>query len=366
MEAMLFAVLAMLAAVLLYRRGTSWQSYVAAGAVLGLATLTRPEGVLLAAVFILVRCAQPVATQRRRLAPLLWSAGAYAAIVIPHEVWRVLYYGYPLPNTFYAKTGSATPEVLGRGWVYLQFFVYENWLPVALGSVGVAVFVVGWRRSGVLAALALYLVFLAVYVLWIGGDHFPGWRFLVPVVAPLLLLGQEAARRLLRWLPRSTLPRTATYTLLIAGTLAYGVSMWEQMQPDSYTVETTRLHAAYVERWGSAGLWLRDNTSPDTVTAAKGAGAIAYYSRRPTIDMFGLSDLHIGHLEIAGMGSREAGHDKADPRYILDRKPTYILKEWTGYFDDFKEDLELGYVPLTVRSPTGMPVEWLTTISGAR
>jgi hypothetical protein len=284
---------------------------------------------------------------------------------MPHEVWRILNYGYPLPNTFYAKTGSASAEVLGRGWVYLQFFLVENWLPVMLALVGVAIFVAGWRKGGVLTALALYAVLQVGYVLWIGGDHFPGWRFLVPVIAPVLLIAQEVVRRLLAWLPTPSPLRIATYSLLALSVVVYSGSMLGQMGPDSYTIETTRLHSAYVERWGSAGLWLRDNTPPDTVTAAKGAGAIAYYSQRATIDMFGLNDLHIGHLQVDSMGTREAGHDKSDPQYVLDRKPAYILKEWSGYFDDFKANLELGYVPLSTTSPTGMPTEWLTTLSAS-
>jgi hypothetical protein len=363
MESVLFAVLAMLAAVLIYHTPTgSWRNHAAAGGVLGLATLTRPEGLLLAGVFLGVYCVQGIAARRRWPAPLLYGAGACAAVVVPHEIWRIFFYGYPLPNTFYAKTGSATPEVLERGWTYLQFFMIENWLPVLLGLIGGLVFALGWRKSGVLTAFALYSILQAGYVLWVGGDHFPGWRFLVPVIAPMLLVGQEVAHRLLGCLPPSSPVRVAASSLLALAVVVYSGSMLGQMQPDSYTMETTRLHSAYVERWGSAGLWLRDNTSPETVTAAKGAGAIAYYSRRPTIDMFGLNDLHIGHLQVATMGSREAGHDKADPLYVLDRKPAYILKEWSGYFDDFKEDLELGYVPLSTRSPTGMPLEWLTTI----
>ncbi|HEY0072256.1 MAG TPA: hypothetical protein VGE04_20025 [Chloroflexia bacterium] len=360
MEAMLFAVLTMLAAVLLYREPTGVrQNYVSAGIVLSLATLTRPEGVVLALLFIGVRCAQLGAAQKPWRSPLLYSAGAYAAVVVPHELWRIFYYGYPLPNTFYAKVGTATTEVLARGWVYVQFFLLENWLPAVLGLIGLLVFVAGWRRSGVLTALALFVAVQAGYVLWIGGDHFPGWRFFVPVIAPLLIVGQEAVRRLIAWLPSPTSLRVATYAVLALAALAYVGTMREQTEPDSYTMETTRLHTAYVEHWGSAGLWLKDNTPPEARTAAKGAGAIAYYGQRPTIDMFGLNDLHIGHLKVDAMGAREAGHDKTDPQYVLDLKPVYILAEWTGYFDSYKADLDRDYVPFSSRSPTGMPVEWV-------
>jgi hypothetical protein len=360
MEAMLFAVLTMLAAALLYHKPVSpWQNYVAAGIVLGLATLTRPEGLALAAVFIGVRCVQLGAAQKPWWPPLLYSVGAYAALVVPHELWRIFYYGYPLPNTFYAKVGTATPEVLQRGWTHLYYFLGDNWLAVILGAFGVIMFTLGWRRSGAPTALALFVAVQVGYVVWIGGDHFPGWRFFVPVIAPLLIVGQEVVRRLLAWLPTPSPLRVAAFALLGVTALAYAGGTIEQSKPGSVFMESTRLHTAYVERWGSAGLWLRDNTPPETLTAAKGAGAIAYYSHHPTIDMFGLNDLHIGHLQIADMGSRNAGHDKTDPRYVLSRKPAYILAEWTGYFDPLKAELERAYAPFSSRSPTGMTIEWV-------
>jgi hypothetical protein len=113
-----------------------------------------------------------------------------------------------------------------------------------------------------------------------------------------------------------------------------------------------------VDHWGAAGLWLRDNTPAETWTAAQGAGAIAYYSRRRVIDMFGLNDLHIGHLQVERMGSLGAGHEKRDPAYVLGREPDYLLAYWEDYFNPLRAQLERDYTRISVRCPNGPEVVW--------
>ncbi len=139
---------------------------------------------------------------------------------------------------------------------------------------------------------------------------------------------------------------------------AYAVSALWLLEPKSVNAELTALHTSYVNRWGSAGLWLRDSTPGTVSTAAKGAGAIAYYSRRPVIDVYGLNDLYIGHLEMPDMGSRNAGHDKEDPTYVLDKRPGYILDEWLNYFQPVKSRLKEEYEYLVARTPTGPELAW--------
>src|SRR5205807_2432008 len=121
------------------------------------------------------------------------------------------------------------------------------------------------------------------------------------------------------------------YALAVAATAYLGYALWLQ-RPEGELMQQTTHETFLMEMWGTAGLWLRDSTPPQTLTAAQGAGAIAYYSRRRVIDMFGLSDLHIGHLQVANMGEGTAGHEKHDPAYVLSKQPDYILSDWGPYF----------------------------------
>lgn len=359
MESMLFAFLVMLAADLIYSENPARkESYILGGLALALATLTRPEGWLVAGLFIGVRLLQMWKGKEAWRQATLYTLLPFLVVVLPYEVWRISYYGFLFPNTFYAKTGASL-ALVRRGMEHFSFFAGDHWLPVALTVLGIVMCILRWRRSSVLAALGAYVLLQTLYIIWLGGDHFPGWRFFVPIIAPALLVAQETARRGIALLPSGGLLRPIVTGFALLVTLVYiNNTLWLE-ESKGFLAATTRLHTAYVERWGSAGLWLKANTTPGTWTAAKGAGAIAYYSERPTVDMFGLTDLHIGHLEIPDMGERNAGHDKTDPAYVLSRRPAYILAEWADYFDPLELQIASNYKRQKVRSPTGVPTQWL-------
>jgi hypothetical protein len=81
------------------------------------------------------------------------------------------------------------------------------------------------------------------------------------------------------------------------------------------------------------GLWLREHVPPDTLIAVDAAGQLPFYSRLPTMDMFGINDLHTAHLTIEElkamgktMGEGISGHEKMDLTYIVQVcKPEYII-----------------------------------------
>lgn len=358
MEALPFSFLVLLSAALIWLpRGHRRTLYHAmGGATLALATLLRPEGLLAAAIFIGAKTWQD-RRQRRWVGTLPATLLPYLCIVVPYQVWRISFYGWPFPNTFYAKTG-ATVALLERGGEYVSVFLGERWLLVALALLCLLL-LVGFRRlTGLYAALALFSLAYMLYVVWAGGDHFPGWRFLVPVVAPMALLAARALRIGTQRLFMGSGALRSAAAMLGLALAAYGVqALWLQ-EPQSVIGDFTRLHTAYVNRWGAAGLWLRESTPPDTMTAAKGAGAIAYYSQRPVLDVYGLNDLHIGHLQVESMGQGNAGHDKQDPVYVLSKQPDYILDEWINYFQPVKAQIREQYEYTVHRAPTGLDVAW--------
>ncbi|HYO50721.1 MAG TPA: hypothetical protein VEW94_12795 [Chloroflexia bacterium] len=398
---------------------------VAAGVALGLASLTRPEGVLVAIVLLGMLAWQQRAGGRHLWRLLLPAVLPYLAIVLPYHIWRISFYGYPFPNTFYAKTGLS-PALILRGARYAWEFAASHWFLVLLALIALALG--GWtllskrkqhlhnndgNRLNLLAALAVLVVVYALYIVVAGGDHFVGWRFFVPLLAPLALLSQEGGRLVLQTLhtglsqsreagekplqhpchsERSEESRPSRISrgnvkrreqgqadargtrffaslrmtggrgvaaVLAVALLAYAsYSLWLQT-PGGMVGERTRRETIALERWGSAALWLRDNTPPQTVTAALTAGAMAYYSDRRVIDMLGLNDLHIGHLEVETIGEAVAGHEKRDPAYVLGRKPDYILATWEDYFKPLAGQINSEYDYETVSSPTGALVKWL-------
>ena len=99
---------------------------VTASAALSLLILTRPEAIGLALCYLLVVWIMNVAEKQSSLRglgiPLLAVIGTVAAVT----VFRLVYYGYPLPNTVYAKFSTLFPsaKVVVRWILYSAPFLF--------------------------------------------------------------------------------------------------------------------------------------------------------------------------------------------------------------------------------------------------
>ncbi len=109
--------------------------------------------------------------------------------VIVWEFFSLFYYGFPFPNTAYAKLGAGIPqgELFGQGWVYFLDSLQRDplTLTVILAGIGLAF----WRGKAQERLLALGSLLYLVYVASIGGDFMSG-RFLTAslLVSALLLI----------------------------------------------------------------------------------------------------------------------------------------------------------------------------------
>ena len=127
------------------------------------------------------------------------------------ELFAVLYYGFPFPNTAYAKLGGGVEasELWASGLFYLLHTLRMD--PVT--GVGrlfgpVAALAVGARRDRWLAVGALLYV---VYVLRVGGDFMSGRLFVPPLFVAATLLSR---------LPEPTLATQSLLGVAVLGALA--------------------------------------------------------------------------------------------------------------------------------------------------
>lgn len=113
------------------------------------------------------------------------------------ELFSIVYYGSPVPNTAYAKlaTGIPQPELTHQGLLYLA----NSWQVdrLTLMTIAAAIAVVLWRARRETAVIAAGIVLTLAYIVRVGGDFMSG-RFLVPplVAAVGVLLRYPAGRRL--------------------------------------------------------------------------------------------------------------------------------------------------------------------------
>lgn len=157
------------------------------GILAGLAALNRMDTLLLYLPALVY-----VWWQRRS-----WSTARMILLgFLPFVVWEVfaiVYYGFPFPNSAYAKlnTGLARLDLLEQGWLY--FLHSLHWDPITLTIIfaaAVAVLVGGdWTERIVVSGIGLYLF----YVLWIGGDFMTGRYFSTPLLGAVVLLSRRVA-----------------------------------------------------------------------------------------------------------------------------------------------------------------------------
>jgi arabinofuranosyltransferase len=327
---------------------------------LALAAWTRPDGLLLAvsafgisAWFLYTRGRLDVARFAMRLAPFAFLVGG-------HFLWRRAYYGYWLPNTYYAKVGGKL--WWDSGFSYLAAFVLEYalylWVPLLVAA---------WLHHRRHQTTFVPLLFAALsgphvlYIAAIGGDHFE-YRPLDLYFPLLLLLMADGARHVLetrtRWVPA-----------LVPGLALILVGVWELphqshvqfprrylpgfpgcqfdlveardfLDPSLSPVyrwpllrgiaqahrdriwylsshfaglrqEEHRMFLATVEPDGKILRKAIDRgiVPRDTYVAMSCVGAIPYYSDLRTLDILGLTDAHVAH-STSTEPHRAMAHDK--------------------------------------------------------
>lgn len=302
------------------------------GTLFALLSVTRPEGLLFAFVaaicrgWILYRSRS--GPQRQDWERLI----AFVAITLPYFLWRLAYYGYPLPNTVYAKSMGAHPRAVMEG----VFYLYQS-LTMIGGFFLLALPLVLALTSRSRLPLVIYLGFSVIaYGAFIsvgGGDWMPMQRFAVhvlPFVYLIVQIGLERVDRL--WSANSW--GKVLLLLLVWGQVAYLlVGSLEYRFLDGIGRGTFIPEPIGMVRY------LHQNVGPEDTIAVVEAGRIAYDASLETrvLDMVGLTDAHIAHHPAqfpGGLFGRGDGFGKWDVDYVLEQSPRFVQANVRGQTAD--------------------------------
>jgi hypothetical protein len=340
--AVLLGALVVSARTLRQRRGPSR----AAWALLALGVFLRLDVAVLFAAFLAFAALQG----RRAWRSAAEGSALLAACLGAALAFGALYYGDPLPNTFYLKaTGAPIADVLANGARQIGGML----TPLSPVLLAVA-FAGGWllRRDPLLSLSAFCVLALFAYDLGVGGDWLKAYhsRFLVPAVALYCVLHAAAARAVLARVlsaPRLAAPagRIALAVLALLGAFAFysPVATREWLWPAQPTLwwEKNRANA-------QIAFYLREQTPEDTSVALHAAGTTSYFARRPTLDVLGKSDRRIAKLPVRFF---HPGHSKWDWDYmLLERRPDVILDMSRG----LENHPELAKRYFLARTPEGL------------
>jgi arabinofuranosyltransferase len=298
-----------------------------------LTTLSRPEGIALAAVTIGFDVAEASYDRpsKRRLVEKALAWWPYAATLLAYLGWKTWYFGDLLPNTWYVKSGGGI-AASAAGVVYVLHFAKSLgavcWILVALP------FLLDAARTRIrFAYLAASATALAVPAILVGGDYQYFWRYLVPTIPALAALAACGAVTI--WDLSVSLPgrrRVAIASLVLtAWALPW---MWPSLteirdrpwllvRPLRFVDSDRLAKDDFVQMGRALGSAIPEGRS----LAVVAVGAIGYYCDRPIVDMLGLNDRRIARLPIERerFDRWRPGHMRGSAVEVLSRRPDYVV-----------------------------------------
>ncbi|WP_438007287.1 hypothetical protein WME89_00285 [Sorangium sp. So ce321] len=322
LETPLFVLLVLAGTEMMFRERDRGTGFPYSGLVFGLAGLTRPEAPMFLGIPMLFLGLRFFGRQN------LLRGVVFVAPIALHMLWRHSYYGTWLPNTLSAKTGSLAEQLAG-GQHYLKEYAEHTGPVLLLALFGLCVAIVARHRDALcVAALALAV---AGYVLLVGGDWMPFYRFMSPFEPFCFLLAGLGARSLLEPLLPAVSARAAAARpggialaagagVLAAGCLvALGAFRAQRIDRAQHRIldDDKRFWDSAA---GGTAAWFQQHGQPGEV-AVGDIGYIGYATDYPVLDLLGLVDPVISKLP--GGYTRKTG-----PGYVqrvFDKSPRYFV-----------------------------------------
>ncbi|MFC2029913.1 hypothetical protein ACFLWA_04195 [Chloroflexota bacterium] len=332
LETSVFLALA-LGAIVAYRGGHSYGT----AALLALATLTRGDGLILAAViaadsafrylsrwFRGEKATSELArdSQDSHIPRALTAAGVFFLVLLPLALWLTWQFGSPIPATLRAKVSQAELGVTGfyahtsylQGLAILlrarlaQSPLYLLFIPAAVaGLVGM------WRRGAWVRLVVAWGAAQLVGYTLLGVT--PYYWYYAPLVPALVSTAALGVAESVIWLARQGAFRQGVGRIASVGLgvlwaaalmLALLRSDWAVVQaldgavPPPEELVSKVLPEAKGRAYRQTGEWLAENTPPDATVGVTEVGVMGYYAERPMVDFLGLLEPEVSEALARG------------------------------------------------------------------
>lgn len=343
--------------------------------------MIRPEGIAVAVGLALLAALVSPTCRRTGVTAIIASFAVFAVIT----GFRLVYFGVPWPNTFYAKVSSDALQGLKDGLKYLATFLLDApfmavFVVLWLGAVIWALLRISANRplsAAVLVPAAAVFGILFTYA-GLGGDHFVLWRFYQPAtpllyVAPALLIA-IVAPRLSDWAALSVAGNRMLVTGLVVG--FFGMSWLHYYQARFDVMKEFTL----VEQGIAFGEEL-NSFDPKPVTGIGPAGGMALAYQGPLRDLLGLNWAEMARANPIKIGMRN--HASFDEGVFWAHPPDLVAEFQRGCDDVWptlgntlnglyrEPRFQSAYKPIFVRRgaacwPAFARNEWLAEVDDPR
>ena len=334
---------------------------------LGVSTLVRID---MAVPFLVVIGFSWLFDPKHRKQHLLWGVGSLAFFLLSQTLFRLAYYGEPLPNTYSLKmSGFPLTTRIKRGLYVLYEFVWDfNWMLFLLPFL-----VVLFRFEPQTILPALVFLGQVAYSVYVGGDaweHKGGAnRYIAVSISQFFILFVYAWEQIIQALrnkikdnplPTKLLGQVTLIAVVLVSMINFNfiqnnprnLERWLlQRQPNF--VEGNKFYIDIVHA-------VEKITTPQARIAVVSAGAIPYFSERPAIDLLGKNDAYIANQPSHipnNLADVRPGHMKWDYDYAIgELKPDLILQLWGdketayAYIEQYYTVVEVDGMDFSARS----------------
>jgi arabinofuranosyltransferase len=341
----------------------------------------RPYVLLLIGMFVRMDMAVPflamlvflaVADRKYRSKHLLYGTSLFAVALIGQTIFRLVYYGEILPNTYYLKL-AGYPFFLRivRGLYVTSVFIWRlNWVLFLVPFV----LLVG-RRMKETTLLMIFFVAQIAYSVYVGGDAWESWGgsnryvsiampcFFVAYFSGLRKLGLLAERLILAARPETAgrkidaYARRAWLAALVLSCVSFTATYGPAAVAETLLFKRT-LHVDSNEKMVERAVVVSKITNDKASIAVVWDGAIPYFSNLNTVSILGKNDQRIARLKMRTVSGPERfvafypGHLKWDYGYSIGQlKPDVVVQLWQNP-EEAAEYLERDYMPATIEGFT--------------
>lgn len=291
---------------------------------LALLMLTRPESIVWAPLFLITFFYGALFQYgiKKALMQVVYPLAAMSCTFIGVCVWRIYYFGYPLPNTYYAKVSSNFIGNLLQGLRYLQkyFYEYPHLAIIAALHLFFAVVLakkilnkmakhsIDYSDKVQITTLIFVLTGLMLPV-FLGGDHFKFSRF-YQACTPISLIGILNFRfweKNIGYFVVLKRPVTLALILILSFGLFYmAKSTWFDFSSSRKITDDRVLRDFYYAKEGRT-VAMKVNETFSTLDQKPGIGVIAaggfgFAYQGNTIDLMGLNNTLMAHASKIKIG----------------------------------------------------------------
>ena len=300
----------------------------------GLAFLTRNDS-LLFAVLAFLYVSQTLKNGRTYIYSFLAAGLVYGLFVIGQTVFRYVYYGEIVPNTYTLKlVGMPLMERLRNGWGFIKPFFKETGFVLLIALFGLLL-----KPSRQKLYLFGFFLISIIYQIYVGGDPWNYWRIMAPTMPFLFILFFEGCAEVLHRIPKTSNGLAFTilfFALTLCGELLMDFRFLPEISLLSYPYDNLPARKNV-----DIAIAINSLTDENATIGVFWAGTIPYYADRVAIDFLGKSDPYIANLppdlsgEMGWLGMNSVpGHNKYDLNYsIKELLPTYVQEFEVGSQD---------------------------------